>query len=70
MMEPEPFHSDTPLRPVGPEDLKRVWGLIRSVIADHGPGIGIDKRMISRQCGPEADVNAVFFRAGNAGISI
>ena len=62
-MESEPLHSDTPLGPVGADDLKRVWSLIRSVIADHGTGIGIDVRMISKQCGPGADANAVFFRA-------
>jgi hypothetical protein len=62
-MEYEPFRSDTPLGPVGADDLKRVWGLIRSVIADHGTGLGIDVRMISQQCCPGTDVNAVFFRA-------
>lgn len=63
VMESGPLQSDTPLCPVGADDLKRVWGLIRRVIADHGPGVGIDERMISQQCGPGADVNAVFFRA-------
>jgi hypothetical protein len=62
-MESRPFDSHTPLDPVGADDLKRVWGLIRRVIADHGTGTGIDVRLISQQCGPGADVNAVFFRA-------
>lgn len=62
-MEIGPLESDTPLRPVGADDLKRVWSLIRGVIADHGLGVGIDAKMISQQCGPDADVNAVFFRA-------
>jgi len=63
-MESDALHSDTPLGPVGTDDLKRAWGLIRSVIADHGTGlIGINARMISDQCGPGAEANAVFFRA-------
>jgi hypothetical protein len=62
-MESRPFDSHTPLDPVGADDLKRVWGLIRNVIADHGTGVGIDARMISEQCGPGADAEAVFFRA-------
>ena len=57
------LESDTPLRPVDADDLKRVCGLIQSVIADHGFGVAIDARMISQQCGADADVNAVFFRA-------
>jgi len=43
--------------------LKRVWGLIRKIVADHGVGVSIGKEMISQQCGPGADLNAVFFRA-------
>jgi hypothetical protein len=62
-MESKPLHADTPLDPVGADDLKRVWRLIRNLIADHGTGIGIDARMISEQCGPGTDANAVFFRA-------
>jgi hypothetical protein len=61
--EPGAFGSDTPLRSVNAGDLKRVWGLIRNVIADHGAGIGVDARMISKQYDPGADLNAVFFRA-------
>ena len=61
LMESGPLESDTPLRPVGADDLKRVWDLIRSLIADHGHGV-IDERLISRCC-PDADVKAVFFRA-------
>ena|SRR5215469_2966017 len=56
------LESDTPLRPINADDLKRVWGLIRDLIADYGVR-GIDERMISRQCGPGADVNTVLFRA-------
>jgi hypothetical protein len=62
-MESGPLESDTPLGPVHADDLKRVWGLIRGVIADHGAGVGVDEGMISRQCGPGADVSSVFFRA-------
>lgn len=62
-MGSEPLQSDTPLRPVGADDLKRVWTLIRRVVADHGAGVGIDARMISEECGAGADANAVFFRA-------
>jgi hypothetical protein len=58
------FQSDTPLCPVSADDLKRVWGLIRRVIADHGPGVGIDERMISQQCGPGADVHAAIGARG------
>ena len=60
--EPGTLKSDTPLRPVNADDLKRVWVLIRDLIADYGVR-GIDERMISRQCGPGADVYAVLFRA-------
>jgi hypothetical protein len=62
-MESDALYSDTPLGPVGTDDLKRAWGLIRSVIADHGTGlIGINARMISERCRSGADANAVFFR--------
>ena len=61
-MEPGSLESDTPLRPVSADDLKRVWGLIRNMVVDHGVR-GIDERMISRQCEAGANVNAVFFRA-------
>ena len=63
MTEPGSPESETPLRPVSADDLKRVWGLIRNVIAEHGVGVGIDAGIISRQCDPGADLNAVFFRA-------
>lgn len=63
MTEPGSLESDTPLGPVNADDLKRVWGLIRNVIADHGVGVGIGADMISKQCGPGTDLNAVFFRA-------
>ena len=63
MSESGPLESSTPLPSVNPDDLKRVWGLMQKVIADHGLGIGIDARLISQQCDPGADVNAVFFRA-------
>lgn len=63
MAETEPFESDTPLRPVDAEDLARVWRLIQKVVTDHGKGVGIDARIISQQCSPGVDVNAVFFRA-------
>jgi hypothetical protein len=36
---------------------------MQKAISDHGPGIGIDAKIISRQCAPAADVKAVFFRA-------
>ena len=57
------LESRTPLLPVNADDLKRVWVLMQKVIADHGLGIGIDVSLISQQCAPGADVNAVFFRA-------
>jgi hypothetical protein len=60
--EPGTLESDTPLRSVNADDLKRVWGLIRKVIADHGVG-GIAAEMIAQHCEPDADVVAVFFRA-------
>jgi hypothetical protein len=63
LMESGPLESDTPLYPVGADDLRQVWDLIRQVTADYGLGVGIDERMISQQCGPDADVKAVFFRA-------
>lgn len=63
MTEPGSLESDTPLRSVNPDDLKRAWGLIRKVIADHGVGVGIAAEMISQQCEPGADVIAIFFRA-------
>ena len=61
--EPGAFGSDTPLHPVNADDLKRVWGLIRKVVAEHGVGVGIGADMIAQQCDPGTDVNAVFFRA-------
>ena len=61
--ESRPLESSTPLPSVNPDDLKRLWGLMRKAIADHGPGIGLDAGYISQQCDPGADVNAVFFRA-------
>jgi hypothetical protein len=60
-METEPLRSDTPLSPVVADELKRVWDLIRSVIA--GGGTGIASKLISEQCSPGADANAAFFRA-------
>ena len=63
MTEPGSLESDTPLRSVNAHDLKRVWALLRNVIADHGVGVGIAAGMISQQCEPGADVIAVFFRA-------
>jgi hypothetical protein len=57
------LESSTPLPSVNPDDLTRVWNLVQKAIADHGLGIGIDARIISQQCDPGADVNAVFFRA-------
>ena len=63
MTESGSLESDTPLCPVSADDLKRVWDLIRNVIADHGVGVAIDVGMISQQCDPGADWNAVFFRA-------
>lgn len=63
MTESGAFGSHTPLHCVNADDLKRVWGLIRKVVADHGVGVGIDEGMISQQCDPGADLNAVFFRA-------
>ena len=57
------FESRTPLFSVNPDDLKRVWSLMQKAISDHGPGIGIDAKIISQQCAPATDVNAVFFRA-------
>ena len=60
-MEPGSLESDSRLRPVNADDLKRVWGLIRK-ITDHGAG-GIGGNMVAQQCGPGADWNAVFFRA-------
>ena len=57
------IESGTPLPPVNADDLKRVWGLMQRAVADHGLGIGIDVRIISQECEPGADVNAVFFRA-------
>ena len=62
MTESGPPESGTPLPPVNADDLKRVWGLIRNMVVDHGVS-GIDERMISRQCEAGADGNAVFFRA-------
>jgi hypothetical protein len=47
---------------VNPDDLKRVWSLMQEAASDHGPGIGIDAKIISQQCAPATDVNAVFFR--------
>jgi hypothetical protein len=32
-------------------------------ISDHGPGTGIDAKIVSQQCGATADVKEVFFRA-------
>ena len=61
MTESGPPESGTPLPPVNADDLKRVWGLIRNMVVDHGVS-GIDERMISRQYEAGADVNAVFFR--------
>ena len=63
MTESASLESDSPLRPVNADDLKRVWGLIRKVVADHGVGVGIDAGIISQQCGSGADLNSVFFRA-------
>jgi hypothetical protein len=58
-----PLESGDPLPPVNADDLKRVWDLMRKVIADHGTGVGIDARIIAQQCAPGGDVNAIFFRA-------
>jgi hypothetical protein len=62
-MGPGSLKSDTPLGPVKADDLKRVWGLIRNVIADQGIGVGIGSHMVLKHCDPGADLNAVFFRA-------
>jgi hypothetical protein len=43
------FESRTPLFSVNPDDLKRVWSLMQKAISDHGPGIGIDAKIISQQ---------------------
>jgi hypothetical protein len=62
----ESLLESRPLPPVNAEDLKRVWELMQRVKAEHGShgvGIAIDKRFISQQCDPSADVIAVFFRA-------
>jgi hypothetical protein len=36
---------------------------MQKAISDHGPETGIDAKIISQQCAPATDVNAVFFRA-------
>jgi hypothetical protein len=43
--------------------LKRAWGLIQRTIADYGASVGINASLISDQCDPGADVNAIFFGA-------
>ena len=63
MSESRPLESSTPLPSVNPDDLKRVWGLMRKAIDDHGLGVGLDAGFISQNCDPGADVSAVFFRA-------
>jgi hypothetical protein len=59
--------SKTPLRPVDPDDVRRVWDLILQVTAGRSgdpraPTMGIDVRLLARHCSPGADVLVFFFR--------
>lgn len=60
--------SDTPLAMVDPGDLRRVWHFTRAVqetakAAEQPGSVGIDIRLIEKECQPGTDVMAVFFRA-------
>jgi hypothetical protein len=67
MSDCESLTSKTPLRPVDPNDVRRVWDLILQVTAGRAgdpraPTMGIDVRLVAQHCSPSADVLAVFFR--------
>ena len=59
--------SKTPIPIVDTGDLERVWRLIRTTIKSRGTGVSIDQNLLRQQCGPSADVNAVFVRAALLG---
>jgi hypothetical protein len=54
------LESATPLAPVNADDLKRVWEVIQQFWPQ---SVGINVELIAKQCGTNADVLAVFFRA-------
>jgi hypothetical protein len=76
MSDCESLTSKTPLRPVDPDDVRRVWDLILQVSPafwpdratagragdPRAPTMGIDVRLVAQHCSPSADVLAVFFR--------
>ena len=71
MTDFESLASDKPVPPVDPDDLKRVWYVIRNIVGSRQstegcdpPGAwGIDIRLLEPHCGPGADVAAVSIRS-------
>jgi hypothetical protein len=69
MLDFESLTSGAPVPPVNPDDVKRVWRFIWEAVGgrqaaegEASAAIGFDVGLIAQQCGPGADVLAVFFR--------
>ena len=56
------------LPPVSPDDIKRVWSIIRQLTGGQAgraaSAVSIDIKLVAPHCSPGADILAVFFRIG------